>query len=103
MDRLSAAGTTAFQLVSDATATPSTDGTQTIHFTSDVFTAAQLTAGTRFVFPLPAGDTAGGNTYERYLGLQTVQATEGEDDLTIDAFLSLDPASSKRHYPDASN
>lgn len=91
-------GTTAFQLVSDGVASPATDGNQTIHFTSDVFTAAQLPANRVFVWPLPIS----GLPYERYLGMQIVQATEGEDDLVCSAFLTVDPHGWVA-YPDATN
>jgi len=91
-------GTTAFQLVSDSVSTPATNGTQTIHFTSDAYLgASQLTAGDVLVFPLPSG-----MTYERYLGMQVVQAVEGEDDLVASAYLSLDPHEWVA-YPDATN
>jgi|TARA_Y100000310_G_scaffold171987_2_gene172111 hypothetical protein len=97
------AGTTAFQLVSDSSSTPSTDGSQTIHFTTDVFAAAaQLTLGTTMVYPLPMHDTGPGFGYERYLGLQQVQAAEGEDDGAINAFLTFDPHGWTSHA-DASN
>ena len=86
------AGTTAFQLVSDAVAAIATDGSQTIHARTDTFAAAtQLTAGTTLVLPLPMGDTGPGFGYERYLGVQQVQAAEGEDDGAINAFLTFDP------------
>jgi len=98
-----ATGTTSFQLVSDAVASPATDGTQTIHFQTDVFAAAtQLTANTKMVFALPSGDFGPGFGYERYVGLQHVQAVEGEDDGTINAFLTFDPHG-WHAYPDASN
>ncbi len=90
--------TVAFQLASDASDPPATTGAQTIHFTSDAYTAAQLPQGRRFVFPLPAGAAS----YERYLGLQLVTGTEGEDALVCSAFLTTDPTG-WTSYPDASN
>lgn len=91
------AGTLRFQLASDGTSTVATDGNQTIHFTSKAYTAAELTAGTKFFFPLPVT-----NEYERYLALQLVQAEEGEDDLVCSASIVLDP-SLNVSYPDATN
>ena len=98
-----ASGTTAFQLASDATETLNTAGNQTIHFTSNVFTAAELALGRRFVFPLPYGNTGPNTRYERYLGLQIVQGAEEEDDLTIDAFVTNHPPADWISQPDAIN
>ncbi len=96
-------GITSFQLASDSVAAIATDGSQTIHMSTDLFAAAaQLTAGTVIVMPLPMGDTGPGSGYERYVGIQSVQATEGEDDGVINAFLTLDPHG-WRSYADASN
>lgn len=92
-----AAGTVQFQIASDSTAAIATNGAQTIHFTSKAYTASELTAGTKLFFPLPIS-----NDYERYLGLQLVQAVEGEDDLVASASLVLDP-SLNVSFPDASN
>ena len=84
-------GITQFQLVSDAVATPATDGNQSIHLKTDEFVAAsELTLGKQFVFALPSGHTGPGHGYERYLGLQVVQSVEGEDDGAIDAFITFD-------------
>jgi hypothetical protein len=95
-----AAGTTQFRLVSDATSTISTT-TATVHFDSQAFLAAtDLTQGRILVFPLPIG--GGAHPYERYLGLQIVQAVEGEDDLVCSAFLTRDPTGWKA-YADANN
>lgn len=94
-----AAGTTQFRLVSDSTSTPATDGTPTVHLLTDAYTASQLPQGRVFVFPLPSG---GAQAYERYLGLQIVQGSEGEDDLVCSAFLTFDPHGWKA-YPDGSN
>lgn len=96
-------GLLAFQLASDAQAAIAVDGSQTVHFTTDVFTAAQLPAGKTMVFPLPSGATAlGEDGYERFLGLLGVQSVEGEDDLTINAFLTLDGHGWKA-YADGAN
>lgn len=91
------AATVAFQLVSDATETIAVDGSQTVHFTSDAFTASQLPAGRMFAFALPSG-----SDYERYLGMQVVTGTEAETSLACTAFLSLDQVGWKA-YPDATN
>ena len=98
-----AGGLLALQLVSDSVAAIATDGTQTIHFTSDVLTAAQLSAGSRFVFAIPYGDTGPGHGYERFVGIQGVQTIEGEDDLTLDAFLTNHPPADWVSTADASN
>lgn len=94
------AGGTSFQfiLASDAQAAITTDGTESRHYLSDVFTDAQLTAGKFIVVPLPAGDAAGQEGYERYLGILGVGVgthTAG----SINAFLTLDPVGWKS-YPD---
>jgi hypothetical protein len=91
-------GTTAFQLASDSIAAVAVDGSQTIHFTSKPHVLTDLTAGATFVFPLPVS----GLDYERYLGVQTVQAVEGEDALVASAFLTLDPTG-WRAMADAAN
>lgn len=98
-----AGGTTQFVLMSDSVAAIPADGNESRHWTSDVFAAAtQLTAGKQMVVPLPMGDTGPGTGYERYLGLGVVQASEGEDDGTVNAFLTFDPVGF-HNYPDASN
>lgn len=79
--------TTQFALVSDSSETPAVNGTQTTHFLTAAYTAAQLALGAQFCFPLPISGLA----YERFLGVQIVTATEGEDALRASAFLSLDP------------
>jgi hypothetical protein len=81
------AATVAFQLASDSVAAIATDGSQTIHFTSKPHVLTDLTAGAVFVFPLPVS----GLDYERYLGVQTVTAVEGEDALVASAYLTIDP------------
>lgn len=92
-----ATGTTAFQLASDSTASIAVNGDQTIHFTSKAYTPAELTAGTKLFFPLPVT-----NEYERFLGLQVVQAGEEEDDLVCSASITLDPSLNVA-YPDGDN
>ncbi len=91
------AGTTLFQLCSDSVEALSSPS---IHMQTKAFAAAtELTAGATFCMPIP---TSGGEPYERFLGIRLVQATEGEDDGTIDIFLSLDAVGSVT-YPDAIN
>ena len=84
-----AAGTLSFQIASDSVAAIATDGSQSIHAATKAFAASELAAGTEIILPIPPG--GGGDGFERYLGLQGVQAVEGEDDLTINAFLTLNP------------
>lgn len=72
------AGTIAFQVVSDSTSTPSTDGTQTTHvrtatFVTNIDASNDLDIGqVAFVISLP---TDGRKPYERYLGVQAVIAS----------------------------
>lgn len=94
-----AAGTTAFQLVSDGTDTIATDGNQTIHFRSAVFLGTALDQGDHLVFALPSTEDA--KPYERYLGLQIVQAEEGEDDLVCSAWISPFPGAANKSFPQA--
>lgn len=91
-------GTTAFQLVSDATDTISTT-TQTVHFRSMPILGTDLDQGDHFVFPLPT--THESKPYERYLGLQLVQAVEGEDDLVCSAWISPFPGGVNKAFPQA--
>ena len=100
------AGGTSYQfiLASDSVASIAVDGTETRHFSTDVYTQAQMTAGFTAVFPLPMGDTARGEDtagYERYLGILLVDvgsSTAG----AINAFLTPDPYG-WTSYPDANN
>lgn len=101
-----AAGTIQFQLVSDSTSTPSTDGTQSIHVISEEYVTdgtdandAELKAGeVPFQVVLPVE----GQQYERYLGVQAVVGTTDTTAGKINAFLTLDPFGWKS-YADASN
>lgn len=100
------AGTIQFQLVSDSTAVPSTDGSQTIHAISEEFVTDDAAAndselnagGYPFVIALPLE----GPEYERFLGLQVVIGTTTVTVGAINAFLTLDPIGWKS-YPDAVN
>jgi hypothetical protein len=88
-----------FKLVSDAGATPATDGTATEHATTDDTAVATLVAGYTFRIPIPAESPA----YERYLGVQC-QETAGQA-LTagaINAFLVRNPSNWKA-YADGNN
>ena len=101
-----AAGGTAYQFVlaSDSAAAIATDGTETRHWASDVFTDAQLTAGFTLTFALPMGDTARGEDtagYERYLGILAI-GTGTHTAGSINAFLTPDPYGWTT-YPDANN
>ena len=97
-------GTTQFVLASDSVEAIAADGNESRHWTSDVFLAAtQLTKGTKIVVPFPSGNTGPGDGYERFIGIEAIQAVEGEDDGVIDAFLTFDPPTTTRTYPDASN
>lgn len=90
-----------FVLASDAQDPLAADGSETRHYTSDVFTVAQLTAGFTMSIPLPSGDTAQGEDtvgYERFLGMETITVgtqTAG----SINAFLSPD-SYGNISYPD---
>ncbi len=93
-----------FHLASDSGAAISTDGSETRHFSTDVYTEAQMTAGFTAVWALPMGDTARGEDtagYERYLGilLTDVGSSTGG---AINAFLTPDPYG-WTSYPDANN
>jgi|TARA_R110000765_G_scaffold38900_2_gene84988 hypothetical protein len=92
-------GTTQFVLASDAIEALAADNTESRHILTKAFAASELAAGAQYVYPLPTG---GSEPYERYLGIEVIQATEGEDDGAINAFLTLDPAGWKS-YPDAVN
>lgn len=97
-------GTTQFVLASDSVAAIAADGTESRHWMSDVFAAAtQLTAGTTLVVPLPMEDTGPGFGYERFLGIEIIQAVEGEDGGAINAFLTFDPPTTTHTYADGNN
>lgn len=94
------AGTVQFQLVSDDSGTPATNGTQSIHLQTRAFTTGTgtgtgaLKAGTVLgVFALPIE----GVTYERYLGIQQVTGTAALTAGAIDAFLTPTPAAWKAY------
>ena len=92
------AATTAFQLVSDASATMAADGTETLHWESQAFAIADLPVGKKIVIPLPLEDP----DYERYLGIQQNVLTAALTAGAINAFLTLDPHGNKS-YPEGTN
>ena len=100
------AGTIQFQLVSDSTAVPSTDGSQAIHAISEEYVTdgtdandAELKAGQYpFVVALPWQ----GQQYERYLGVQAIIGTTTTTAGNVNAFLTFDPPRNVS-YPDAVN
>lgn len=98
------AGTIAFQLASDDSASIATNGAQSIHFVTDTFvtnsTGEELQAGEVIgVYALPANMV---HAYERYLGIQAVVATAATTAGAINAFLTVDPYGWKA-YADATN
>lgn len=93
------ADTVEFKLVSDAGATPATDGSASQHWSSGAVAIASLPAGTRYTIPLPIAGVA----YERYLGVQAVNVgASALAALVVTAFLTLNP-SKNVSYPDAQN
>ena len=99
-----AAGTIAFQLASDSTASIATNGTQTIHYTSKAFVTDddalnELDAGeTAVIIALPMEGVA----YEQFLGVQAAIGTTDTTAGKINAFLTHDPSKWKA-YADATN
>lgn len=93
-----------FHLASDSSATIATDGAETRHFSTDVYTQAQMTAGFTAVWALPMGDTAQGEDtagYERFLGILLTDVGSSTSG-AINAFLTPDPYG-WTSYPDANN
>jgi uncharacterized membrane protein len=96
------AGTVKFQLVSDAQAAIAVDGTATVHIDTGTFVtddaaanSAQLNAGgVIFAGPIPLE----GNVYERYIGILAITATTTTTAGKINAFLTLTPPTTRRHY-----
>ena len=80
------AATVAFKLASDAQAAIATDGSATVHYSSDAVAKATLVAGyTVVVVALPI------QSYERYLGILTTTGTAALTAGKINAFLTYDP------------
>lgn len=93
------AATVKFEVASDAQAAIATDGSATVHVSTEAIAKASLVAGYTRILPLPPG---AGNDYERYLG---VLATVGTAALTagkINAFIVKDPHRWKA-YADGQN
>jgi hypothetical protein len=90
--------TAQFQLVSDSSTAPSTDGTQTIHFITKPFPVADLVAGYQIRIPIPMEKP----DYERYIGVQQVTAVAAFTAGAIDAFITRNPSNWKA-YPGPAN
>lgn len=80
------AGTLAFSLASDDSASVSTT-TSTVHFTTPALVTGStaIAAGTVYCYPLPNG------TYEQYLGLLQITGTTAVNAGKINAFITTDP------------
>lgn len=90
-----ASSTKAFALHS-STLAALTGGTTTVHLNSGAIAMATLAAGyTIFNTCLPAG------TYQRYLGIYATNAGDTMTGGTVDAFLTLDPATAWAPTADA--
>jgi hypothetical protein len=87
-----------FQIVSDAQEAIATDGSATVHAQTGAVAHTELTAGKRYVLPLPLE----GREYERYLGLLVVTGAATTTAGAITAFLSLDPDGWKA-YPEGNS
>lgn len=89
------AGTIAFQLVSDDSASIATDGSQSIHWVSDSYVTDDaalndLDAGDLIAcVPLPM---EGATAYETFLGVQAVIGTTTVTAGAVNAFLTPDPS-----------
>jgi hypothetical protein len=94
-----ATNTTSFSLCSDAQAAIAVDGSQTTHFTSQVFAVATLVAG---FMPVCVAVPWEGAVYERYVGVVHTTAVAALSAGKINAFLTHDAAKWKA-YADATN
>lgn len=102
------AGTLQFTLASDSAAAIATDGTATEHVLTEAFVTddsaandTEMNAGELiYAAPIPVG--TGGN-YERYLGILAITAVTTTTAGTINAYLTLDPPTTKKTYADAIN
>ena len=90
------AGTMQFVLVSDSTDTIATDGSQSIHYMSEVFVTDGTDANdARFKvgqYPVVIALPTQGVPYERYLALQVYALTTTTTAGKINAFLTPTPA-----------
>lgn len=93
------AATVTFELVSDAAAAIATDGSASLHATTEAIGKASLVAGYTRIIPIPPGE---GTEYERYLGLITNVGTAALTAGAINAFITATPYRWKS-YPDATN
>lgn len=83
------ADTVKFQLVSGATASIPTNGTQTIHYATGDIPVANVEAGT---FPVIVALPLEGPVYNNFLGFQVVNVgSSALAALQVTAFLTLDP------------
>lgn len=91
------AATVQVHLASDAQSPIASDGSASIHWSSDPISKDLLVAG----FPIAVLALPGeGVAYERYLGLLTTIGTSALTDGKVNAFLTSDPHG-WRAYPDA--
>lgn len=90
------AATIFFQVVSDATATPNTAGTQSVHARSPSYTATALDAGEMVVIALPPMGYGAPIQYKRYLGLQSVVGTAALTAGAVNAFITPTPPAGER-------
>lgn len=97
--------TVEFRLVSDSVSTPAIDGNETIHYKSDAFPVASLVQGWQIAVPFPYGDSEAPNNtgYERYIGVAANVGTAALTAGAINAFVTYDPPTHWKSYPDAQN
>lgn len=101
------AGTIKFQLVSDAQAAIAVDGSATVHYDTGTIVTGTAAANSNL---LNAGSIVcavalplEGNTYEEFLGVLYTVATTATTAGAVNAFLTLDPPTTRKVYPDAVN
>lgn len=87
-----------FRLRSDSTAAVHAT-TSTAHLETGAIAEAVLVAGHQISIALPAE----GNTYEQFLGVQAIVAVATTTAGTYSAFVTFDPPSKWKAYPDATN
>lgn len=96
----SGAATVQFKLASDGTTTIASDGTESVHYASDVITYSDIAAGdVVLAVAVPDGGLV---PYERYLGAQLVIGTAALTAGAFSAFLTKDPHRITS-LPDATN
>jgi hypothetical protein len=89
-----------FRLRSDSTAAVHAT-TSTAHFTTGAIAEAVLVAGYTITIPLPTNGA--GAVYEQFLGVQYIVGTATTTAGTVNAYLTIDPPTSNKHYADATN